>query len=89
MTFSGSLNKKVQSKGFSLSVGAGMTSAKLSFSKCSSLNLSLDAKGGGHLASTAGPSVVLLDQPVAAGTYTYVVSGNAQCSFTLVVTAAP
>jgi hypothetical protein len=84
-TFSGSLNPKNTSRSFPVSVGAGITHAELSFSKCSSLGLSVHA-GSSISASKNGPSVVVLDANLAAGSYTYEVSGG-RCSFTLTVTA--
>jgi hypothetical protein len=81
VTFSGSLNPGNPSRTFSLSVGAGLVNAKLSFTKCSSLALGLS-----NGADASGPSVVALDATLTAGTYTYAVSGG-RCSFTLTVTA--
>jgi hypothetical protein len=65
-----------------------VSDGRLSFSKCPSLALSLDAASGSTVAATSGPSVVVLDQSVGSGAYTYVVSGDGtgQCSFTLTVT---
>ncbi len=82
VTFSGSLNPKNPSRTFSVSVGAGMAHAGLSFTKCSSLVLGLS-----NGVSTTGPSVVSLDATLTAGTYTYTVSGG-RCSFTLTVTSS-
>jgi Subtilase family len=81
VTFSGSLNGKSPSRSYSFKVGAGLADARLSFSKCSSLALALS-----NGARTSGPSVVVLDQTLAAGTYAYTISGG-RCSFTLTVTA--
>jgi len=81
LSFSGSLNQKTASKGFSVTVGSGLADARLSFSKCNSLSLALS-----NAASASGPSVVVLDQTLAAGTYTYTVSGG-KCSFALTVTS--
>jgi hypothetical protein len=81
LTFSGSLNPGNPTRSFSLNVGAGAANARLSFTKCSSLNLGL-SNGG----AASGPSVVALDATLAAGTYTYTVGGG-RCSFTLTVTA--
>jgi hypothetical protein len=80
-TFSGSLNNGNPSKSFSVTVGAGLADAQLAFSKCSSLSLAL-SNGAGK----TGPSIVVLDQTLSAGTYTYTVSGG-KCSFTLTVTS--
>jgi hypothetical protein len=62
-------------------VGPGVAKARLSFSKCSALSLSLP-----NGPSTTGPSVVSLDATLPGGTYTYTVSGG-RCSFTLTVTS--
>jgi hypothetical protein len=66
---------------FTVTVGAGLADARLAFSKCSSLSLGLSTGAG-----ASGPSVVVLDTTLAAGTYTYSVSGG-RCSFTLTVSA--
>jgi hypothetical protein len=82
--FSGSLNKKNPVRSFSVTAGAGEWVATLTFSKCSTLTLSL-RRGGTLLGSASGSSVVRLS----AGNDTsgsYEVSGG-QCSFTLTVTA--
>ena len=84
--FSGSLNAKNPTRAFSVGVGAGLADARLSFSKCSTLSLALQSTAASPLASKTGPSVVVLDATVAAGTYSYVVSGG-RCSFTLTVTS--
>jgi subtilisin family serine protease len=81
-TFSGSLNAKSPSRSFGVTVGSGVASARLSFSKCSALSLALS-----NGASAAGPSVVSLNATLAPGAYTYTVSGG-RCSFTLTVTSA-
>jgi hypothetical protein len=53
-------------RSFSVTVGAGLADAKLSFLKCSSLALGLSNR-----APASGPSVVVLDANLAAGTYIY------------------
>jgi len=73
------------SRSFTVAVGAGLADARLSFTKCSSLTLAIYNPGGSSV-STSGPSVVVLDSSLAAGSYTYQVSG-ARCSFTLTVTS--
>jgi hypothetical protein len=80
-TFSGSLNPQNPSRTFTVKVGAGSVHASLTFSKCNALALNLS-----NGASNSGPSVLTLDATVAAGTYTYSVSGG-KCSFALAVTA--
>jgi hypothetical protein len=86
LSFSGSLSPKNPTRSFSFAVGTGPTHAELTFSKCSSLNLRLYA-GSSLTASKNGPSAVILDTSLAAGAYTYEVSGG-RCSFTLTVTSA-
>jgi thermitase len=86
-TFTGSLTAKAASKSFAISAGAGVASARLSFTKCSSLSLKL-TQGATTIASASGPSILSLDRTVTTGGYTYVVSGTQRCSFTLTVTAA-
>jgi thermitase len=81
VTFSGSLNPGNTSRTFTVTVGAGLADAKLSFTKCSSLSVGLSTG-----ASATGPSVLTLDATLAASTYTYTVGGG-RCSFTLTVTA--
>jgi thermitase len=88
MTFGGSLSQKTTSRTFGLSTGAGLANAKLSFSKCSSLSLTLRTASGAVLGQNAGPSIVSVDVTVPAGSYTYTVSGTCRTSFTLTVTAA-
>lgn len=82
LTFSGSLSKRAASKSFAVTVGAGAADAQLTFSKCSTLALGLS-----NGASAKGPSVVILDATLAAGSYTYTVSGGS-CSFGLTVKSA-
>jgi hypothetical protein len=86
LTFSGSLNAKNTVRTFSVTVGAGLADARLSFSKCSSLSLALQSTAASPLATQTGPSVIALDATLSAGVYTYAVSGG-RCSFTLRVTA--
>jgi hypothetical protein len=81
VTFSGSLNPGNPTRTFSVTVGSGVADAQLSFGKCSALSLGL-SNGAGK----SGPSVIVLDQTLAAGTYGYTVGGG-KCSFTLTVTA--
>jgi subtilisin family serine protease len=85
--FSGSLNSKNPSRTFTLPMGAGLSDAKLSFSRCSNLSLGLGGPGMSSTAPVTGPSVLVLDSTVAGGTYGYTISGG-KCSFTLTVTSA-
>jgi hypothetical protein len=87
LTYSGSLGPKASTKSFNVTAGAGLASARLSFSKCSSLTLALKPTGSPALASVSGPSVLALDRDLAAGAYAYAVSGS-RCSFTLTVTSS-
>src|SRR5207245_9242040 len=85
LVFSGALNPANPSRTFTVTVGAGLADARLSFSKCGSLTLAVVSPGGSSV-STSGPSVVVLDSSLAAGSYTYQVSGG-RCSFSLTLTA--
>jgi hypothetical protein len=88
LSFSGSLSAKAPSKSYDVTVGAGLAAARLSFSKCSSLTLAVKPVAGSTLAGVSGPSVLALDQALAAGAYTYGVSGSTRCSFTLTLTSS-
>jgi hypothetical protein len=81
LTFSATLNAGNPTRSFTVKVGAGLAHAQLSFSKCSSLTLRLSSG-----ASATGPSVLVLEATLAAGTYTYTVSGG-RCAFTLTITS--
>jgi hypothetical protein len=84
--FSGSFGAKGGSQSFSVTAGAGTATASLSY-KCTS-NLTLTIKSGSTtIATVTGPSVLTLSHTLAAGSYTYVVSGTSRCSFTLTVTS--
>jgi Subtilase family len=86
VTFSGSLNPKNPIRTFAVTVGSGLADAELAFSKCSSLSLGLQSAAGAPVAAKTGPSVVVLDAPLAAGSYAYSVSGG-RCSFILTVSS--
>jgi hypothetical protein len=85
LTFSGSLNPKNPSRTFPVTVGFGASHAELAFSKCAALDLGLYS-GSSPIAAKNGPSVVVLDATLAAGTYSYVIAGG-RCSFSLTVTS--
>jgi len=87
-TFTGAINKKASSRTFAVSLSPGTAAARLTFSKCRSLSLAL-SNGAATVASTSGPSVVILDQLTSGGSYSFTVSGSAQCSFSLSVTVSP
>src|SRR5581483_246657 len=87
-TFSGSLNKKNTTASFPATVGAGSAQASASFSaKCSSLTLTVLTSTGTVVGQSSGPSVLSRTDTLAAGTYTYRVSGTCTTSVTLVVSA--
>lgn len=88
LSFSGSLTNKVSSRSYQVGVGAGLADARLSFGSCGSLTLTLKSAAGATLASVSGLSVLVLDQTLAGGGYTYVVSGSGRCSFALKVTSS-
>lgn len=90
-TFTGSLNAKQPAKSFNVAVGAGDSTATLTFSKASSMTLKLLAPDGSTVATASGPSGLRLARNLAPGTYRYVVSGSVtkgSASFTLRVDAA-
>ena len=70
-----------------MSLPAGSVNAELSFKRSPSLDLTLLDVGNSLVAEQAGPSVVKLSADVAAGSYTFIVSGG-RCNFTLTVTGA-
>jgi subtilisin family serine protease len=90
VSFTGSLNKKQSSKSFAVTVGAGQASAVLSFTKASSLSLTIVGSDGTTVATASGPSVVRLAQSLPAATYQFVVAGGGgnSANFTLSVTYA-
>jgi thermitase len=85
-TFSGSLSAKNASQTYNVSAGSGAMTARLSFTKCASLTLTLKS-GGSVLATVSGASVLAMDRTLSAGTHTFTVSGSSRCSFTLAVTS--
>ncbi len=88
-TFSGSLNKGQSSRSYPLTVGTGVASAALSFTKVSSLALTVRNAAGAAVGSASGASVLSLVESLAAGSYTYVVTGTGgNASFTLAVAYA-
>jgi hypothetical protein len=90
-TFTGSLNAKQPAKSFNVAVGAGDSTATLTFSKASSMTLKLLAPDGSTVATASGPSGLRLARNLAPGTYRYVVSGSVtkgSASFSLRVDAA-
>src|SRR5213078_2790561 len=66
-TFSGSLNAKNPSRAFGVAVGAGTATAQLSFSRCSTLSVTLNTSNGTPVGTATGPSIVSLVSSVAAG----------------------
>jgi subtilisin family serine protease len=85
-TFSGTLNKGQSSRAFSVTVGSGVASAALSFSKTPSLSLTVQSASGSVVGTASGASVLPLIASLPAGSYTYVVGGaSGNASFTLTV----
>jgi hypothetical protein len=84
-TFGGSLSGKTTVRRYTVAMGTGVASARLSFARCASLALTIRAPGGSML-STSGPSVLSLSSDVIPGSYVYEVSGKG-CSFSLEVTS--
>ena len=90
-TFSGSLSAKQPSRSFNLAMGAGDSTATLTFGKVPSMTLKLLAPDGSTVATTSGPSGLQLTGNLVPGTYRYVVSGTVakgSASFSLRVDAA-
>ena len=91
-TFTGTLSSKKPLKKFTLTVGDGTSVSALKFSatgkKTTKPSLQLTVvDGSGKAATTAtGPSVLGAQSNLAAGTYTWEVSGSVSVSFTLEVT---
>jgi thermitase len=86
-TFTGTLNGKQPRQTYKVTVGAGATKAGLSFSKASSLTLTVLDVNGKPIGTASGPSVLALVQTLAAGTYSFQVSGapKSGCGFTLTI----
>ncbi len=86
-TFTGSLNKGQTSRSFPLTVGNGTARAALSFSKASSLTLTVQKSDGTTVGTASGASVLPLIASLTAGNYSYTVNGaNGNASFALPVT---
>ncbi|MFO7691209.1 MAG: hypothetical protein R6W83_11770 [Cryobacterium sp.] len=96
-TFESSLNRKSPTRSFEVTVAEGSFTATLTVAAESArgkkaapappeLTLELFDATGKSLAVATGPSPVVLVGSLAAGTYTYVVSGSTKASFTLEVT---
>lgn len=88
-TYSGSLTRKVTSRSYAVTAPAGSLAATLTFSKASSLTLTMKASDGTVIGQQSGPSGMTLSSGVAAGSYTVVVSGATSASFTLSITTGP
>ena len=88
-TFSGTLNKRQTSRSYSVAVGSGAAAAAVSFTKASSLTLTVKRPDGTTVGTATGASVLSLTESLAAGTYSYVVGGaKGNASFTLTLTYA-
>ncbi len=86
-TFTGSLNKGQTSRSFPLTAGSGTARAALSFSKASSLTLTVQKSDGTTVGTASGASVLPLIASLTAGNYSYTVYGaNGNASFALTVT---
>jgi len=86
--FSGSLNSRHPSKSFDIAAGEGEAVATLTFSKVQSLTVTLLRPDGSVVTTVSGASGVQLVRNLAAGTYTYEVSGavkKGSASFSLEV----
>ena len=86
-SFAGSLNKKVSSRTHGLTTGSGTMTVAVSFSKASSLTVTVLGPDSAVVARTSGPSVQKLSLPVVAGGHQVIVSsGGATASYTATVT---
>ena len=84
-TFSGALTPKNNSRSFSLTSGAGVASATLSYSKSNSLSIAVYGPDGTILLSQTGASPLSFDITLTGGMSQFTVSGTTQSSFTLTV----
>jgi hypothetical protein len=84
------LNAKQASQTFALDIGSGQVDEALTFSKLSSLTLTITAADGTVVASASGSSVLKLTKTLGAGSYRFKVggSGKAACSFILALNYA-
>jgi hypothetical protein len=80
--WSGTLNRKTSSRVYGVTTGDGALTATLSFTKTSSLTITLRRADGTTVTSQTGASPLQLSSGVAAGAHTLVVSGTAG-SYTL------
>src|SRR5262249_21973525 len=92
VTVSGTLTKNVSSLAFPMTIGAGEADATLAFSKGATMTAQLVNSTGNVVGQVTGTkSPLALNLPgLAAGAYTYVVSGSGykgSVTFTLTVTA--
>jgi subtilisin family serine protease len=87
-TFSGNLTGKATSRSYPVTTAGGDFSATLSFTRASSLTLTVRNASGATVAQASGPSAVRLTGTLSAGSYTFVVSGTERASFDLSVTYA-
>jgi thermitase len=86
-TFSGSLSKRQSSRSYSVTVGTGTAAAALSFTKVSSLTLTVRRSDGATVGTATGASILGLTESLGAGAYSYVVTGaGGNASFTLNLT---
>jgi subtilisin family serine protease len=88
ITFSGNLTGKQTSRSYSVTTAGGSYSATLSFTRASSLTLSVRTASGTTVAQASGASPVKLTGTLSAGTYSFVVSGTERASFDLSVSYA-
>jgi hypothetical protein len=84
--FSGALSRKVSSLTYNVVAGAGPLSARLTFSKTTSLTLSVLAPDGSELARTSGKTPLSVSTTVPGGSYRFKVAGSGNVSFQLAVT---
>jgi hypothetical protein len=64
-----------------MTTGSGPVTGVLTFSKCTSMTLSLTAAGGQVIATTGGASGLSISATVAAGSYAFTAVGDGHCTF--------
>jgi hypothetical protein len=84
-TFTDSLNKKISTRTYSITAGPGMLSSSISFTRATTLIVTVRDAAGNVLAQGSGQSPSSLSAQVTGGTYSVSVSGS-PASYSLAVT---
>jgi len=85
-TFSGSFNKRSTSRSYTVSAGSGTVNGTLTFSKASSMSVTVKDATGASIGSGTGGSPVGVTATTSGGTVTFVVTGGTTGTYTLSVT---